>query len=79
MSDLKRAKHNAKPMLCHLSGNWARVAIDTYTRYTERCPDRTLMQFSAPGLPVYSSSPSARDENLAAVSSRAAPSEPCES
>ena len=51
------AEPDPPPVLCHLSGNWARVAIDAYTRYTERCPDRTLMQFSAPGLPVYSSSP----------------------
>ena len=62
------AEPDPSPVLCHLSGNWARVAIDAYTRYTERCPDRTLMQFSAPGLPVYSSSPTARDENLAAPS-----------
>ena len=51
--------------VCHLSGNWARVAIDTYSRYTERFPQRPLLQLSAPGLPVYSSSPNARDENLA--------------
>ena len=44
------AEPDPSPVLCHLSGNWARVAIDAYTRYTERCPDRTLMQFSAPAL-----------------------------
>ena len=44
------AEPDPSPVLCHLSGNWARVAIDAYTRYTERCPDRTLMQFLATGL-----------------------------
>jgi len=73
------AEPDPPPVLCHLSGNWARVAIDAYTRFTERCPDRTLMQFSAPGLPVYSSSPTARDDNLAALAAlgRAAKSVGC--
>jgi aspartate racemase len=51
--------------LCHLSGNWTRVAIDVYTRFSGKYPHRQLTQFSAPGLPVYSSSPTAREENLA--------------
>ena len=28
------AEPDPPPVLCHLSGNWARVAIDAYTRFT---------------------------------------------
>jgi aspartate/glutamate racemase len=55
------------PTLCHLSGNWARVAIDVYTRYSVRYPRKQLLQLSLPGLPVYSSSRNACEENFAAL------------